>query len=130
MASVGTSVFLGAIMANTYFSDFDDRTRRIERAHRKLARGYVTTITRDGVIIHRPRRRYGPSLRGLSVTFAALLGFKVLLYTYLGAIAYGGRIAELAGGTAIESVGAWMMQAGPMTVWTSQAVRELIALFV
>lgn len=129
MALVGTSVFLGAIMANTYFSDFDDRTRRIERAHRKLARGYVTTITHDGVIIHRPRRLRGPSLRGIFLTFAALLGFKVLLYTYLGAIAYGGRIGELASGTAIESIGAWVMQAGPTTVWTSQAVHQLIALF-
>ncbi len=116
-------------MTNTYFTDFDDRTRRIEKAHRRLARGYVTTVTRDGVIIHRPIRRYGPSLRGIFLTFAALLGFKVLLYTYLGAIAYDGRVADLAGGTVIESIGAWVMQADPVTVWISQGVLELLAQF-
>ncbi len=110
-------------MANANFVEFETRARRIARQHRRMARGYVTTITRDGLIIHRPKRRFGLSPRGIATTLAVLLAFKVMFFMYLGPITYAGRIAKLEAGTMIEQAGAWVMSAGPATEWVAQTIN-------
>jgi len=115
-------------MTNANLVDFETRARRIARQHRKMARGYVTTITRDGLIIHRPRRSFGPSPRGIVITLAVLLSFKVMLFSYLGPITYAGRIAKLEAGTMVEQAGAWVMQAGPATEWVAETFKWAVSL--
>lgn len=112
---------------------FDDRMRGIERRHRKLARGYKTVVTREGLIVHKPRTRFRFPVRGLVLTIAAIWVFKAFLFAYQGPGGYNSRVDSLASGTAIEQAGAWVMQADRATIWMAEqgklALVELGALF-
>lgn len=114
-------------MADANLQDFYARTRRIDRHHQRLSRGYTLSMTRDGLLIHKPVRRVSIPARGFVMTIIALWAFKTFLYVYLGPSAYAARVAKLEGGTAIESVGAWLMQADPATVWFAEQSMFLLA---
>lgn len=106
---------------------FSKRVREIDRRHRKLSRGYVQLVERDGLLIpvaYRPaRRRF--VLKSLFMLLASFLAFKVLLLAYLGPITYADRLGKLTNGSAIEQFGAWIMSADPLTVWAAQQVNQL-----
>ena len=38
-------------MSETQMQDFDERIRRIDRRHRTLSRGFVLSVSRDGLIV-------------------------------------------------------------------------------
>lgn len=107
-------------MSESQFQSFDNRLRKIDRRHRQLARGYVTSVNHDGLIIAEPRRysRRFP-WRGLLMTLIVLMAFKIFLYIQIGPATYDERVARLAQGNVAERVGAYAMTADPVTVWVA-----------
>ncbi len=113
-------------MADANLQQFEKRARRIERRHRRLSAGYRTVITRNGLIEARPLRRTGLRFpwKGVILALVALMGFKVFLYTQLGALTYNDRVGRLEAGTAVEQAGAWVMQADPLTLWLAGQIGK------
>lgn len=114
-------------MADANFQDFDARMARIVRQHQRLSKGYVTKVTRDGLIVARPRRRVVPFMPWRSVLGLLVVGMvlKVMMFIHLGAEAYEDRVARLAAGSQIEQAGAYILQADPATLWLAAKVDEL-----
>lgn len=114
------------IMGESQLHEFDERLQKIDRRHRKLARGYVTSVNHDGLIIAepKPQRRSFP-WRGTLLVLLGFMAFKAFLHFQIGALAYDDRVARLAEGTAVEKVGAYVMAADPVTVWVSGQIASL-----
>lgn len=113
-------------MSDANRDDFGARLKRIDRTHRKVAQGYVTSVNHDGLIIAVPRRRrVRVPFGGIALIAMAVIGFKGLVHAHLGAVAYDERISSLSAGSSVEKVGAWIMQADPVTRAVSQAVSTL-----
>lgn len=105
-------------MADAKQIEFGHRLDKIERTHKRLAKGYVTSIGKDGLIVARPARRAsGLPLRGLFLALFVLLAFKGFVYSQIGGQAYQDRVALLESGTFVEKIGAYAMYADPVTVW-------------
>ncbi len=104
-------------MADVKQLQFGQRLRRITAKRRKLARGYVTTIDPNGLIVARPhRRRAHHVLRSLLLCLFVLIGFKVFLFAALGAEAYQARLERLQAGSLLDRVGAYVMAPDPLVV--------------
>ncbi len=114
-------------MADAQFQEFDARMERILRKHQRLSRGYVTRVTKDGLIVARPRRRIGRYIPWRSVLGLLIIGmvFKVLMFVNLGQTAYEERVARLASGTQVEQVGAYLLAADQATLWLAAKINEL-----
>ncbi len=111
-------------MADAKQIQFGHRLKRIDRSHRRLAQGYVTSVNHDGLIIARPARRSsGMPLRGVFLCLTVLLTFKAFVYAQIGAAAYADRVALLESGTIVEKLGAYVMVADPVTVWLAQQIN-------
>jgi len=109
------------------FSDFDNRLRRISKSRVKLAKGYVSVVGDDGLIIVKPRRkRIQLPIRGALLLFVGFLGFKAMVLVSLGQPVYMDRVETLHNGTTIERAGAWVMQADPLTVMVADKIRTLL----
>lgn len=109
-------------------NSFHKRMSRVNRRHEKIyLHGGRTRIGRDGLITTVPRRRM-PSfpLRGVAILFFAAILYKAVMLAWIGPIVYAERVGELAGGTAVEQAGAWILQADPATT----AVASVIGPFL
>lgn len=114
-------------MSASQYDEFDRRVRRISRRQTRLSHGYVTTVTDDGMIVAKPKRkRNGTTLRALAMLVLVLMMFKGVLHGRLGAAEYESRIATLASGSIIEQAGAVVMSADPLTVLISDQVSSLV----
>lgn len=114
-------------MSASQFDEFERRMRRINRRHSKLSQGYVTTISEDGLVVAKPRRRGSRgTLRGLAIVLLVMFGFKGFLHAQIGPLAYADRVDALASGTVVEQAGAYVMVADPVTVWISSKVVSLV----
>jgi hypothetical protein len=103
--------------------DFDERIRRIDRRHRTLSRGFVLSVSRDGLIVARPESsRFRFPWRVLLLLLIAVLGFKVVLHATIGPEAYAERLARLSNGTVAEQMSAYALHADPVTVWIADTV--------
>jgi type VI protein secretion system component VasF len=114
-------------MAHANFQEFDKRMARILREHQKLSNGYVTKVTRDGLIVAKPRRRIlslAP-LRFLLLLLVAAMVFKIFFYINMGAEVYNARVANLAVGTQVEKLGSFVLQADPVTVAIAEKLKAL-----
>lgn len=107
--------------------EFADRLQKIDRNHRKLARGYEVALNEDGLIVARPRIQ-GLTLpyRSVFVILALLMVFKVGLFAFLGADSYQQRVDQLRAGTPIEQIGSFALKADPLTVWMAENVRRAV----
>jgi hypothetical protein len=116
-----------AAMADAQLRGFTQRLKRIDRAHRRLARGYEPSVLHDGLIVPVPRRRrVRIPFAGLALILIAVLGFKGAAHALLGADTYESRIAALAEGGAVERAGAWIMQADALTLWLSAQLSQVL----
>jgi len=103
--------------------NFDDRLRRIDKQHRAMSRGFVLSVSRDGLVVAKPEsRRSRFPWRVALFLLVAVMGFKVMLHAYMGDGAYNERVARLANGTTAEQLGAYVLSADPITVWMSKFV--------
>ena len=99
-------------------ASFDRRLRQLDRKHSRIAsRGHAARMGRDGLVSMVPRRRtprfpLGAVLSVLAVAFA----FKAVLLASMGTASYEAKRAELAAGGIVEQVGAWVLQADPLSL--------------
>jgi hypothetical protein len=113
-------------MMNEQYREFGTRIRKIDRRHRRLAEGFVTSVNHDGLIIAVPkRRRVRVPFAGIALLAIGVIALKGLIHAQLGESSYQQRLASLEAGSTVEQAGAWVMQADPLTLWVSQQVRSL-----
>lgn len=106
--------------------EFDTRLKRIGRKHRKLAAGYVGAMTDDGLIVPRARRRrIRVPYAGIALLAIGIVGLKGIAYSRIGAETYDARVASLAQGSTGERIGAWVMQADPLTRWVAAQAGQI-----
>ncbi|WP_120502283.1 hypothetical protein [Roseovarius sp. EL26] len=109
------------------FQDFDTRLKKIDRSHNRLAQGYDARVSKDGLIVFRPKRRqWSISLRGVALLIIGFLCFKGFILAHLGASTYDARIAALQEGTLIEQGGAYVMQVDPVSEAISMKLRPIL----
>jgi hypothetical protein len=114
-------------MAGLRDTGFTRRGRKLEKQHRRLAQGYVTSVNHDGLVVARVRRsglRF--PFRGILLLAIAFLGFKSFLSANSGESGYAERLALMQQGTIAERAGAWVMQPDVVTVWIAQQISGLI----
>ncbi len=110
-------------MSEAQMQNFDDRLRRIDQQHRAMSRGFVLSVSRDGLVVAKPEsRRTRFPWRVALFMLLAVMGFKVMLHAYMGDGAYSERVARLANGTTAEQIGAYVLAADPITVSVSNFV--------
>lgn len=115
-----------ATLSDMQMNEFDERLRRIDRRHKTLARGFVLSVGRDGLIVARPdRSRFRFPWRVLLFLLVAMMAFKVMVHVAMGPEAYSERLALLAQGTAAERVTAYVLHADPVTLWLSGHIGAL-----
>lgn len=107
--------------------DFGKRVKRINKHHRKLANGYITSVNHDGLIIAKVRRS-GPRFpwKGIALCFVAFFAFKGFLLSQLGEATYNTRVVSLQQGTVIEQAGAYAMSADPVTIMISDQIKSVL----
>lgn len=111
---------------NQQYRDFGARLKRIDRRHRKLSDGYVTSVNHDGLIIAVPRRRrIRVPFAGIALLAVGVLALKGIFYAQLGPEVYEARLAALAQGSQVERMGAWVMQPDPITLWIAAQAGAL-----
>lgn len=114
-------------MADAKQMEFGARLAKIDRTHRQLSQGYVTSMNHDGLIIARPHKRVAQSpLRGVFLGLAVLLTFKAFVYAQIGPQAYSDRVGLLEAGTIVERIGAYAMHADPITIWIAAQISSLM----
>lgn len=95
---------------------FEIRQQALRRKHMRMAKGYVTKLTKDGLFVHQPDKKAGR--RGLRLLISAVVGlllFKSFVLYWLGTDTYQGHVNTLASGTSFEKIGAFLMQIDPIT---------------
>lgn len=107
--------------------DFGKRVKRINKHHRKLANGYITSVNHDGLIIAKVRRS-GPRFpwKGIVLCFAAFFAFKGYLFSQLGEATYNDRVVSLQMGSVVEQAGAYAMAADPVTMMISEQIKSVM----
>jgi hypothetical protein len=109
------------------FDDFDNRLRRIQKSRVKLARGYVSVVGDDGLIVVKPRpRRSTRPVRLLAYVILGFWAFKVMILAVLGQPVYQDRVERLQQGSTVEQAGAWLMQADPLSVMLAGKLRSYL----
>ncbi|MEM9438660.1 MAG: hypothetical protein AAGA15_16655 [Pseudomonadota bacterium] len=95
---------------------FGRRIDRLERKHRKMARGVVPVVRSDGLMVLQPRRGgLRRVVRFMFLALVCLLAFKTVVYQAEGPITYQSRIDRLAAGTGPEAMAAQLMEIDPVT---------------
>jgi hypothetical protein len=110
-------------VSDSQMQDFGDRIRRINRRNRTLSRGFVLSVSNDGLIIARPEsNRMRFPWRVLLFLLLAVIGFKTVLHAVIGPEEYAERLARLSNGTVAEQMSAYVLHADPLTVWLANVV--------
>lgn len=113
-------------MTNTY-QGFDARLKKIDRNRARLANGYSAKVTKDGLIVFRPKRRsQGFSVRGLAFLVLGFFLFKGMILAHLGGTVYEQRVAALKEGTVVEQAGAFVMKTDNVSATIAQYLRPFV----
>ncbi|WP_050931145.1 hypothetical protein [Aestuariivita boseongensis] len=108
-------------------NQFKKRLRKLERKNRAMERGFTTQLRSDGLLIVKPKRRSGViSLRSVLFFLAAFILFKGLSLAHVGQVTYDANVAELAGGTFVEQMGAAVMQSDPVSEFVAHHLRTVM----
>ncbi|MFN3211229.1 MAG: hypothetical protein ACE369_19990 [Roseovarius sp.] len=113
-------------MTNSY-QGFDARLKKIDRSRARMANGYSAKVTRDGLIVFRPKRRNRSlSVRGLLFLVAGFFLFKAMILAHLGGTLYDQRVDALQSGSVVEQAGAFVMQKDPVATAMAQYLRPFV----
>ncbi len=110
-------------------NDFVKRLNSLGRKHNKMTYGYTTKVTKDGLIVVKPRARRvrgGGGLKLLLLVAVGFFGFKAFTLATVGPVTYNERLAELEGGSVIEQVGAKALAIDPVTSALVEGVAPAI----
>ncbi len=109
------------------YSGFDSRLRKIDRKRARLANGYKSKVSKDGLIVFKPKRRQaGFPLRALVLLIIGFFVFKGMIMAHIGTSLYEQRVAALMEGTLVEQAGAYVMQTDPVTERIAQKLRPFL----
>lgn len=112
-------------MANSQMNEFLGRVERVERMHRRgLGFEAPGTLGRSA---YREQTRRTSLTRPLFVFLAVGLILKAALLIQIGESDYKTKVDRLRAGDSLERIGAYVMQADPMTVWIAQKAKEVFA---
>ncbi|MGB3178920.1 MAG: hypothetical protein WBH14_13610 [Albidovulum sp.] len=114
-------------MVDKNLQNFYGRVGRIERIH-DAGGGFEANGTLGMSYYNarkRSKRRVG-LLGPLALILMTIIGIKAAVYTTLGPDAYSLRISTLQAGTTADQIGAYVLQADPLTVMVADQVRSLI----
>lgn len=115
-------------MSDLGYAEFYDRIARIERARAK-GLGFEAVGTLGRSHFSRKSRAFRLDLSFLRPVIALIVCctvVKAMFLHQLGAEAYGDRIEKMMTGDSFDRVGAWFMQADPMTTTLSNQISMLL----
>ncbi|MGZ9811247.1 hypothetical protein ACXN5S_12365 [Pseudoroseicyclus sp. H15] len=102
-------------MTTASFNEFQTRLKRIKKTHLRLADGAQLHMDKSGLVTAQPRTRLVFPWRVVLHLVVGALLLKAALLAGLGPAAYAETLQSLATGTTPERVGAFIMQADPVT---------------
>lgn len=108
-------------MSDPNLVDFYGRVARIERARAK-GYGFEANGTLGRSHYLRPVRQRRPMLRILIFAFVCVFGLKGAILYQVGPESYEALVARLQTGQEFDRLGAWLMQADPVTVWVAKQI--------
>ncbi len=111
-------------MSDANLADFYGRVARIERARAK-GYGFEANGTLGRSHYMRPTRQRRPVLRTVIFAFVCAFGLKGAILNQVGPESYDARVARLETGKEFDKLGAWLMQADPVTVWFAAQIEVL-----
>ncbi len=122
MSSVGVGIAGVVGMTDPNLTDFYGRVARIQRAHVK-GYGFEAPGTLGRSHYYRPQAKRRSVIA--PVLFLVVSGFllKAAIYHTVGAQSYNDRVTALMAGQGIDSVGGWLMQADPVTLYVSDKIQ-------
>jgi len=95
---------------------FVNRLDDLGKKHAAMTRGYHTKVTKDGLIVVRPKKkRRSLPIKGVFLTVVGFFAFKAFALAAVGPVTYTERLEALQGGTAVEQAGAFVMGIDPVT---------------
>lgn len=112
-------------MADLNLRDFYVRLGRIEKI-RRSGGGFEAAGTLGLSHYTRQERAGIPVFRPLLLVFLAVILIKGVIHYQVGAETYAARVGTLIGGTQIDKIGAFVMQADPLTVFVSDQIRDVV----
>ena len=118
-------MFGALVVTDPNLKDFYVRLGRIEKIRR--AGGGFEAAGTLGLSYSAPEeRRSMPVFRPLLVVFLAIIAIKGVIHHEVGAQTYAARVEVLRVGTSIDQIGAFIMQADPITVFVSDQIRDVM----
>ncbi|NCQ25567.1 MAG: hypothetical protein COW54_03650 [Rhodobacteraceae bacterium CG17_big_fil_post_rev_8_21_14_2_50_63_15] len=109
------------------FQAFDSRLEAIARKRAQMERGYVGKVSKNGLIVFRPkRRRASVPVRGLVYVIAGFVFFKAVVIAHLGLALYEDRLVQLSQGSFVEQAGAIVMQPDRLSEMLAANMRPLL----
>ncbi|NNE51147.1 MAG: hypothetical protein HKN30_01945 [Sulfitobacter sp.] len=108
--------------------DFSHRLHKLGQKHAQMSRGYVNVLTRDGLIVTKPKRfrRNNSGLRMIAVVIMGFFFFKALALSSIGPQAYDDRLALMKTGNQIEQLGAVIMAPDAITQKVAQIIGPIL----
>lgn len=112
-------------MADPQMKDFYGRLRRINKIHRAgggfeasgtLGMSYYSGINR--------RRNHAKWLLPVALLLFTIVGIKAAVHANIGSFAYESRIAALRDGDSADRIGAYVLQADPLTLYVADFFRN------
>lgn len=113
-------------MSDPNLTDFYRRVRRLEKA-RSRGYGFEAAGTLGRSYYSQPLRRRVGIFKPLIILAFGFFGLKSALYYSVGGEVYQTRADHLAQGESLERVGAWIMQADPVTQELARRIGQGVA---
>lgn len=105
-------------------NEFYSRVSRIEKTHAK-GYGFEAAGTVGRRVPMRAGSRILKLLKPLALVLLVGVGLKATIHYYVGAQTYESRVSALAAGQGIDPMGAWLMNADPLTLYVSSQMQVL-----
>ena len=114
-------------MVDPHRREFQGRLGRIEHTH-DAGGGFEAegTLGMSYYNSHRRRRRSHRLLGVLFVTTVVLISLKAGMHVAIGADAYDYRVAAMKAGTKADQLGAYLLQADPVTLALAAQIRRFV----
>ena len=108
-------------MTDPNLTDFYGRVSRIQRARAK-GYGFEAPGTLGRSYYYRPQAKRRSILGPVLFLLICAFLMKGAIYHNVGADSYKSRVAALMAGQGIDSVGGWLMQADPVTLYVADKI--------
>lgn len=109
---------------------FNKRLNMLGRKHNAMTKGYVTKVTRDGLIVVQPKKgrssRGGGAIKLVLLLALGFFGFKAFTLATVGPVTYNERLASLEAGTMPEQLGAKALAIDPISAAMADVIGPVL----